>query len=72
MKNLKIDINSDVGEGIGNEDQLFPLISSCNIACGGHAGNLETMLSVVRLAKKNNLKIGAHPSFPDRKILEGK
>ena len=67
MKNLKIDINSDVGEGICNEDQLFPLISSCNIACGGHAGNLETMLSVVRLAKKNNLKIGAHPSFPDRK-----
>ena len=67
MKNLKIDINADVGEGIGNEDQLFPLISSCNIACGGHAGNLETMLSVVRLAKKNNLKIGAHPSFPDRK-----
>ena len=67
MKNLKIDINADVGEGIGNEDQLFPLISSCNIDCGGHAGNLETMLSVVRLAKKNNLKIGAHPSFPDRK-----
>ena len=67
MENLKIDINADVGEGIGNEDQLFPLISSCNIACGGHAGNLETMLSVVRLAKKNNLKIGAHPSFPDRK-----
>jgi len=67
MKNLKIDINADVGEGIGNEDQLFPLISSCNIACGGHAGDLETMLSVVRLAKKNNLKIGAHPSFPDRK-----
>ena len=67
MENLKIDINSDVGEGIGNEEQLFPLISSCNIACGGHAGDLETMLSVVRLAKKNNLKIGAHPSFPDRK-----
>ena len=67
MENLKIDINADVGEGIGNEDQLFPLISSCNIACGGHAGDLETMLSVVRLAKKNNLKIGAHPSFPDKK-----
>ena len=67
MKNLKIDINADVGEGIGNEDQLFPLISSCNIACGGHSGDLETMLSIVRLAKKNNLKIGAHPSFPDKK-----
>ena len=67
MKNLKIDINADVGEGIGNEDLLFPLISSCNIACGGHSGDLETMLSVVRLAKKNNLKIGAHPSFPDKK-----
>ena len=67
MKNIKIDINADVGEGVGNESEVFPLISSCNIACGGHAGDLDSMLSVVRLAKKNKLKIGAHPSFPDKK-----
>lgn len=61
-----IDINVDVGEGIGNESQLMPFISSCNIACGGHAGDFETMTHVVQLAKKHNVKIGAHPSFPDR------
>jgi UPF0271 protein len=70
-----IDINSDVGEGIGNESQLMPYISSCNIACGGHAGNEETMKSAVQLAKKYKVKIGAHPSFPDkenfgRKVME--
>jgi UPF0271 protein len=44
----------------------MPLISSCNIACGGHAGDLVTMTKVVSLAKSNNVKIGAHPSFPDK------
>ncbi|MFB9054782.1 5-oxoprolinase subunit PxpA [Formosa undariae] len=61
-----IDINADVGEGIGNESDLMPLISSCNIACGGHAGDVETMKSVSLLAKKHGVKIGAHPSFPDK------
>ena len=61
-----IDINVDVGEGVGNESQLMPFISSCNIACGGHAGDFETMTHVVKLAKENNVKIGAHPSFPDK------
>ena len=64
MKN--ININADVGEGIGNEKELFPFISSCNIACGGHAGDYKTMVSTVRLAKKYNIKIGAHPSFEDK------
>ena len=66
MKELKLDINADVGEGIGNENKLFPFISSCNIACGGHAGDYKTMLSTVRLAKQNKINIGAHPSFEDR------
>jgi 5-oxoprolinase (ATP-hydrolysing) subunit A len=66
VKPLSIDINADVGEGIGNESQLMPYISSCNIACGGHAGNHETMLTVVKLAKQYGVKIGAHPSFPDK------
>lgn len=61
-----IDINVDVGEGIGNESQLMPFISSCNIACGGHAGDKDTMRNVVRLAKEHRVKIGAHPSFPDK------
>lgn len=61
-----IDINCDVGEGIGNETLLLPLISSCNIATGGHAGNKKSMLEVVQLAKKHGAKIGAHPSYPDK------
>ncbi|NJB35772.1 5-oxoprolinase subunit PxpA [Croceivirga sp. JEA036] len=61
-----IDINADVGEGLENEASLLPLISSCNIACGGHAGSNATMESVVILALENQVKIGAHPSYPDR------
>jgi len=62
----KININCDVGEGINNEADLMPYINSCNIACGGHAGNVESMNLVVELAIKNNVKIGAHPSYPDK------
>ncbi|MCK8481210.1 5-oxoprolinase subunit PxpA [Psychroserpens algicola] len=64
---IKIDINCDLGEGVDNEALLMPLISSCNIACGGHAGNETIMREVVELAKKHDVKIGAHPSFPDQK-----
>lgn len=61
-----MDINCDLGEGIGNDEQIMPFISSCNIACGIHAGNLNTMKSTVILAKKHKVKVGAHPSFHDR------
>lgn len=65
-KHITIDINADVGEGIGNEANLMPYISSCNIACGGHAGDAAIMNEVLSLAKKHDVKIGAHPSFPDK------
>ncbi|MGB6153574.1 MAG: 5-oxoprolinase subunit PxpA [Pricia sp.] len=61
-----IDINCDVGEGAGNEAKLFPVISSCNIACGGHAGDAASMKRVVRLARKWKVMVGAHPSYPDK------
>jgi UPF0271 protein len=64
---MSIDINADVGEGVGNESRLLPFVSSCNIACGGHAGDKSTMREVVKLAITNGVKIGAHPSFPDKK-----
>lgn len=63
---LFIDLNSDVGEGVGNESQLMPYLSSCNIACGGHAGDEKSMREVLAFAKANNVQIGAHPSYPDR------
>ncbi len=61
-----IDINCDVGEGLDNEHLIMPLISSCNISCSAHAGSIETIDKVIELAKQHNVKIGAHPSFPDR------
>tara|TARA_R110002074_G_C12557018_1_gene667238 strand:+ start:11108 stop:11851 length:744 start_codon:yes stop_codon:yes gene_type:complete len=66
MGNRIIDINCDVGEGIGNEADLFPMISSCNIACGGHAGSKESIRQSIELAIKYNVRVGAHPSYPDR------
>ncbi|WP_339654247.1 5-oxoprolinase subunit PxpA [uncultured Maribacter sp.] len=66
MVNKIIDINCDVGEGVGNEADLFPMISSCNIACGGHAGSKVTIRQCLKLAEKFNVRIGAHPSYPDR------
>ena len=62
-----IHINCDLGEGGKFDEDLMPLISACNIACGGHAGNLESMHRTVRLAMEHNVEIGAHPSYPDRK-----
>ncbi|MFK5973181.1 MAG: 5-oxoprolinase subunit PxpA [Flavobacteriaceae bacterium] len=67
MNRVYININSDIGEGIGNEKDLLPLISSCNIACGVHSGNDKTMAEVAQLAYCNGVKVGAHPSYPDRK-----
>ncbi len=63
---LTIDINCDMGEGIGNDGAIMPLISSANIACGYHAGNEETIKETIEIAVKNNVAIGAHPSFFDR------
>ena len=70
-----IAINCDVGEGVLNEHLLMPYISSCNIACGGHYGDVKTMDNTIAIAIENNVLIGAHPSFPDkenfgRKILK--
>ena len=62
----KMDINCDLGEGLKNDAQIMPYISSCNIACGAHAGDKKLMKTTVLLAKEYKVKIGAHPSFADR------
>ena len=61
-----VNINCDLGEGLGNESLIMPFISSCNISCGAHAGSVETIDKVIALALAHKVKIGAHPSFPDR------
>ncbi len=60
-----IHINCDLGEGGGFDDQLMPLISACNIACGGHYGDRESVRDTVALAVRNKVQVGAHPSYPD-------
>lgn len=64
--NKTIDLNCDMGEGIGNEAALLPFISSASIACGYHAGDEATMTATVDLCVAHGVAIGAHPSFPDR------
>src|SRR4030095_16600932 len=60
------DINADLGEGAGHDEELFELISSANIATGFHAGDSDTMHAAVSSAKKHGVAVGAHPSFFDR------
>lgn len=62
---LTVDLNCDMGEGMAADPTIFPLISSANIACGGHAGDPDTMRRSVRLALQHGVAVGAHPSYPD-------
>ena len=59
-------INCDLGEGNPRDEDFMKLISSCNIACGGHFGNEKTIRTTIQLAKKYKVRIGAHPSYPDQ------
>ncbi|HUL52652.1 MAG TPA: 5-oxoprolinase subunit PxpA [Opitutaceae bacterium] len=61
-----IDLNCDLGEGAGHDAELMPCITSANIACGGHAGDVATMRAAVALALKHGVAVGAHPGFADR------
>jgi len=65
-----IDINCDLGESygrfkIGNDDAVFPYLTSCNVACGFHGGDPQTMEQTILSAIDHNVVIGAHPSYPD-------
>ena len=60
-----MDINCDLGEGGTFDAEIMPLISSCNIACGGHFGNANSLKTAMQLAIQNSVFIGAHPSYPD-------
>src|SRR5438876_2688324 len=64
-RNVRIDLNADVGEGY-DDRALMPFLTSVNVACGGHAGDERTMAATVAAALEHGLAIGAHPSYPDR------
>ena len=67
---MEININCDLGEkskfhSIENDPKLLSIVNSANIACGYHAGDVETMDMVIKISKSNTVSIGAHPSFKD-------
>ncbi len=66
MTRKAIDLNADLGEGEPHDELLLSIVSSCNIACGGHAGDAASMTRTVRLADRHGVTLGAHPSYPDR------
>jgi UPF0271 protein len=60
-----IDLNSDLGEGAGTEQEIMPFITSANIACGAHAGDERSMRETLQLAIANKVAPGAHPGYRD-------
>lgn len=63
---MKVDINCDMGEGMLNDVDIMPYISSANIACGYHAGDEKTMHNTIDLCLNHNVAIGAHLGFDDK------
>jgi UPF0271 protein len=63
---ITLDLNADLGEGTGDDTAMLDIVSSASIACGGHAGDEESMRAALRAASLRGVAIGAHPSFPDR------
>jgi UPF0271 protein len=60
-----IDLNADLGEGDPYDEDLLRIVSSSNIACGGHAGDAGSMARTIRSAIANGVAVGAHPGYPD-------
>jgi UPF0271 protein len=63
---LTVDLNADLGEGAGHDEELLALVTSANIACGFHAGDAGTMRRSIESARDRNVAVGAHPSLFDR------
>ncbi|MCW2984406.1 MAG: hypothetical protein JWR63_1976, partial [Conexibacter sp.] len=70
MTTRTFDINCDLGESFGNwslghDDEVMPLVTTANVACGFHAGDPVTMARTVALAMRHGVAVGAHPGLPD-------
>ncbi len=71
MTDRSIDLNADLGEAygpwaMGDDDAMLSLVSSANVACGGHAGDPETMFRTLSTAAQRGVVVGAHPGYADR------
>lgn len=62
----RIDLNCDLAEGGAHDAELLALVTSANLSCGVHAGDAATIHAALVEAKKHRVRVGAHPSFPDR------
>jgi UPF0271 protein len=68
---MRIDLNSDLGEGygpwaMGDDAAMLDIVTSANVACGGHASDPEVMYRTLVLARERGVVVGAHPGFADR------
>ena len=63
---MRIDLNADLGEGIGDDEALLAIVTSANIATGAHAGGGAVLTRAVTAAARRGVAIGAHPSYRDR------
>lgn len=61
-----IDLNADLGEEVGDDAAMLAVVSSANIACGGHAGGPEAMFAALTTARDRHVAAGAHPGYADR------
>jgi UPF0271 protein len=64
---MRVDLNADVGEGVGDDAAIMSYLSSANIACGYHAGNAAVMRNAITFARRHNVAVGVHPGFRDRR-----
>jgi UPF0271 protein len=61
-----MNVNSDLGEGAGHDDEILPFIDSANVCCGVHAGSVSETIRTARRCAELGVQVGAHPSFDDR------
>lgn len=63
---ISIDLNADLGEGMGTDEDLLEIVSSASIACGGHAGDAATIRHILKVCKARGVRAGAHPGYADK------
>lgn len=63
---LSVDLNADIAEECGDDAAMLEIVTSANLACGMHAGNLAEMLRWLTVSAEKGIRVGAHPSYPDR------
>ena len=61
-----MNLNSDIGEGAGEDEAILACIDSANVACGVHAGSASVTIATARRCRELGVELGAHPGYDDR------